>query len=52
MIILKVSCKNKDFKITCDDHDIKTPTINSIEKDLTEGKHRLIVDMDTHLDAI
>lgn len=32
--------------------DITAPTFNSIRTNLTDGQHRLIVDMDAHLEEI
>jgi hypothetical protein len=52
MSIIKIECKNKEFIFTCNEIVIETQKFNAIEQDLIEGKHRLIIDMDAHLDAI
>lgn len=52
MPVVKVTCSAKEFTFTNEDNKITTPEFKIVEKDLIEGRHRLIIDMDAHLDTI
>lgn len=52
MILVKVYCVDKVIDLKSEDANIKFPSFDIVKKDLNNGSHRLIVDMDAHLDAI
>lgn len=52
MVLVRVSCVGKEFGFSWEDGKVQVPEFGVVEKDLVEGKHRLIIDMDAHLDTI
>ena len=52
MILVKVTCVDKTFNLFSENSNINFPQFSVLDKDLVEGNHRFIIDLDAHLDDV